>query len=170
MTLLSTPRGRLSPSELERFAAALARFPERWREAIGPLGDSERCFAQIWADQYVNAWAILWTAGADTGFHDHDIAAAGIAVIDGSVVEERLTLDGPPITRRFGSGQAFHLPAVAIHRVRHGGGPAAALTVHAYSPPLRVQGAYRVGPDGALERDVVPYTHELGASKLGQAV
>jgi hypothetical protein len=168
VTLLRTPRAQLSPPELEHFAATLACFPERWREAIGPLGASERCYAQIWADEYVNAWTILWTAGADTGFHDHDIAAAGIAVIDGSVVEERLTLDGPPLMRRFASGQSFHLPAVAIHRVRHGGGAAAALTVHAYSPPLRVQGAYRVGPDGALERDVVPYSHELG-SKLGQA-
>jgi hypothetical protein len=44
--------------------------------------------------------------------------------------------------------------------VRHGGG-GPALTVHAYSPPLRVQGVYRVAADGALERDVVSYTEEL---------
>jgi hypothetical protein len=81
-------------------------------------------------------------------------------VIEGLVVEERLALAGAPIARRFAGGESFHLAASAIHRVRHGGGPPA-LTVHAYSPPLRVQGVYRVAPDGALERDVVPYTEEL---------
>jgi hypothetical protein len=33
--------------------------------------------------------------------------------------------------------------------------------VHAYSPPLSVQGVYRIGDSGALERDTVPYTEEL---------
>jgi hypothetical protein len=168
MTLFEAPGAPLSPVELASFAAALARSPERWREALDPIGPTARSYAEIWSDEYVNAWAIRWGADADTGFHDHDIAAAGIAVIEGSVVEERLALHGPPIARQFSAGQAFHLPAVAIHRVRHGGG-AAALTVHAYSPPLRVQGAYRVAPDGALERDVVPYTEELTGLLAPQA-
>jgi hypothetical protein len=168
VTLPNAPRAELNPIELERFAAALALAPQHWREALDQRGTSQRSYAQIWSDAYVNAWAIRWTAGADTGYHDHHVAAAGIAVVDGFVIEERLALAGPPITRRFASGQAFHLPAVAIHRVRHGGG-AAALTIHAYSPPLRVQGAYRVAANGALERDVVPYTVELGGELAAQA-
>jgi hypothetical protein len=166
--LPSAPRAQLSPVELERFVAALARGPQPWREILDMHGGSARSYAEIWSDDYVNAWAIRWTAGADTGFHDHDVAATGIAVLEGSVIEERLALAGPPLARRFASGQTFHLPAAAIHRVLHGGGPEA-LTVHAYSPPLRVQGAYRVTPDGALERDVVPYTEELGGKLASQA-
>jgi hypothetical protein len=168
MMLPSAPRAHLSPIELERFAAALARGPQHWREALDPHLDSPRSYAQIWSDDYLNAWAIRWSAGADTGFHDHDVAATGIAVVEGSVIEERLALAGPPITRRFAGGQTFHLPAVAIHRVRHGG-DATALTIHAYSPPLCVQGAYRVAPDGALEREVVPYTEELGGQLAAHA-
>jgi hypothetical protein len=163
--VLDTTHGQLSPVQLEWFATALAGVPERWIDILDPVGGcSTRSYAELWSDDYVNAWVIRWSAGADTGFHDHDVAAAGIAVVEGSVVEERLALAGPPIARRFRSGQAFHLPAAAIHRVRHDGGSSAALTVHAYSPPLRVQGAYRIAPDGALERDVVPYTEELGAA------
>jgi hypothetical protein len=157
---LIPPRGQLAPLALERFALALAASPEDWQERLTPADLNARCYAEIWSDENVNAWAIRWSDDADTGFHDHDVAAAGIAVIEGLVVEERLTLGGPPIARHFGHGSSFHLSASAIHRVRHGGG-GTALTVHAYSPPLRVQGVYRITDDGALERDVVPYTEEL---------
>jgi hypothetical protein len=162
VSVLTAPSDLLSAAELHRFAAALADSPQRWRDRVEIAGDTARCYAETWSDDFVNAWAIRWSDDADTGFHDHDGAAAAIVVIEGYVLEERLTLAGPPITRSFGPGQSFHLPSSAIHRVRHGGG-GAALTVHAYSPPLRVQGIYRVGTDGALERETVSYTEELRA-------
>jgi hypothetical protein len=83
-------------------------------------------------------------------------------VIEGSVIEERLTLAGPPVARRFDAGQSFHIAPSAIHRVRHAAGPPA-LTIHAYSPPLRRRGVYRTRPDGILERDATPYTEKLTA-------
>jgi hypothetical protein len=56
----------------------------------------------------------------------------------------------------------FALPPVAIHRVLHAGnGPA--VTIHAYSPPLRRSGVYRVGEDGSLERESQPFEVELQA-------
>jgi hypothetical protein len=168
MSALRAPRGVLSGAGLQRFAAAMAAGPTRWRglEELPP--GSARGYAELWSDQYVNAWAIRWSDDADTGFHDHCGAAAAIVVMEGWVVEERLSLSGPPIARRFGPGQSFQLPASAIHRVRHGGG-AAALTVHAYSPPLLLQGVYRVGVDGALERETVSYTEELRAGAAAVA-
>jgi hypothetical protein len=168
MSVLVPPRGVLSAVELQRFAVGLAGSPKRWR-GLGKLGPaSGRHYTELWSDQYLNAWAIRWSDDADTGFHDHCGAAAAIVVVEGCVVEERLRLAGPPIARRFGPGQCFELPPSAIHRVRHGGG-AAALTVHAYSPPLRVQGVYRVGGDGALERETVSYTEELRAEATAVA-
>jgi len=157
MSAVIAPGELLDAACLERFAVALAAA-SGWQLPERPV--HERAYALIWADQHVNAWAIRWSDDADTGFHDHDGSAAGIVVVEGAVVEERLSLDGPPIARRFGAGQSFRMPSTAIHRVRHGGG-APALTVHAYSPPLSVQGVYRVGHGGALERDTVPYTEEL---------
>jgi mannose-6-phosphate isomerase-like protein (cupin superfamily) len=157
MNDVRSPQGQLQAAGLERFAAELARW-SGWE--LPRAGADERCYAVIWADEHVNAWAIRWSGDADTGFHDHDGSAAGIVVIEGAVVEERLMLGGPPLARRVRAGQSFHMPATAIHRVRHGGG-APALTVHAYSPPLSLQGVYREGDGGALERDTVPYTEEL---------
>jgi predicted metal-dependent enzyme (double-stranded beta helix superfamily) len=119
-----------------------------------------RIYEEIWNDAYVNAWLVCWSADNDTGFHDHDLSAAAIAVVRGAVCEERLTLIGEPLRRTFAAGETFRLGASAIHRVRHAGaGPA--VTIHAYSPPLERQGVYFTSRNGSLERDVQPFTEEL---------
>jgi mannose-6-phosphate isomerase-like protein (cupin superfamily) len=150
----------LAIGELERFAAGLAAVPERWRHLV--RHDNTRVYEQIWDEGDVNAWLICWSEDSDTGFHDHDDSAAGITVVSGSVREDRLTLGGPPRSRELGAGTTFTVPPTAIHRVLHAGdGPA--VTIHAYSPPLRRMGAYRVGTDGELERESQPFEQELRA-------
>jgi mannose-6-phosphate isomerase-like protein (cupin superfamily) len=149
----------LSLDELERFATALARSPERWHHLVRHADDA-RVYEQIWDDDDVNAWVICWSEDQDTGFHDHDESAAGIAVVSGRVREDRLTLAGRPVSREIGPGTTFTLPPVAIHRVLHAGsGPV--VTVHCYSPPLRRTGAYSVGADGTLERESQTFEVEL---------
>ncbi len=151
----------LEIDELERFAVALAAAPERWAHLVHHADDA-RVYEQIFEDADVNAWVICWSQDQDTGFHDHDESAAAVAVIAGRVREDRLTLGGPARSRELGAGQTFTVPPVAIHRVLHAGsGPA--VTIHAYSPPLARTGAYRVGPDGELERESLPYEAELAA-------
>ena len=54
------------------------------------------------------------------------------------------------------------MPPVAIHRVLHAG-DAPAVTIHAYSPPLTRIGAYRLGPNGELERESQSFEVELAA-------
>jgi len=150
----------LTIGELERFAAGLAAVPERWAHLV--RHDDSRVYEQIWNDGDVNAWLICWSEDSDTGFHDHDDSAAGITVVRGSVREDRLALDGPPRSRELSAGITFTVPPTAIHRVLHTGvGPA--VTVHAYSPPLRRMGAYRVGADGELQRESQPFEQELRA-------
>ena len=155
----------LGAAELVRFAGWLARSPVRWRELV-VTDDEARAYSTIWSDERVNAWAIRWSEDSDTGFHDHDDSAAGIVVIEGTVIEERLVLAGPVVERRFSAGQSFNLAPSVIHRVRYAG-RVPALTIHAYSPPLSRQGVYRTRPDGVLERDAIPYTNELRASPTG---
>jgi quercetin dioxygenase-like cupin family protein len=149
----------LSPPELQRFAAELAATPERWSHFVRHAEDV-RVFEQIVDAEDVNAWVICWSQDQDTGFHDHDDSAAAITVVSGRVREDRLTLGGPPRSRELGAGTTFTVPPVAIHRVLHAG-DAPAVTIHAYSPPLRRTGAYRVGPDGQLERESLPFEAEL---------
>ena len=152
----------LSAPELERFVAELAADPERWHHAVRHTSDV-RVYEQIWEDEEVNAWLICWSEDQDTGFHDHDESSAAIAVISGQVREDRLRIDGAPKSRTFGPGSIFTVPPVAIHRVLHAG-EAPAVTLHAYSPPLVRSGAYRIGPDGELERELLSSEEELRAT------
>jgi mannose-6-phosphate isomerase-like protein (cupin superfamily) len=138
-------------AELERFVQGLVATPELWRDHIRHSEDL-RVYEQIWDDEDVNAWVICWSEDQDTGFHDHDQSAAAIAVISGHVREERLAIGSVPTGRDLGAGDVFTIPPVAIHRVLHAG-EAPAVTVHAYSPPLVRTGAYRIGPNGELERE-----------------
>ncbi len=152
----------LTLEELERFASWLAASPERWREHVRHASDA-RVYEQIWDDEQVNAWVICWSADQDTGFHDHDESGAGIAVVQGRVREERLRLGAPPRAHELGPGAVVNVPPVAIHRVLHAGDEPA-VTIHAYSPPLRRTGAYRIGPDGVLERQSQAFEIELQAA------
>jgi mannose-6-phosphate isomerase-like protein (cupin superfamily) len=149
----------LSLEQLECFAADLAASPERWRHLVHHA-DDVRVYEQIWDDEDVNAWVICWSEDQDTGFHDHDQSAAAITVVSGRVREDRLTLGAAPRSRELTRGTTFTVPPVAIHRVLHAGnGPA--VTIHAYSPPLRRTGAYRIGPQGELQRESQDYQAEL---------
>jgi len=152
----------LAPAELERFVAGLAAAPERWEQAVRHTSDV-RVYERIWDDDEVNAWVICWSEDQDTGFHDHDDSSAAIAVISGQVREDRLRLGRSPRSRVLGPGSVFTVPAVAIHRVLHAG-TAPAVTLHAYSPPLVRTGAYRIGADGELERELLSYEEELRAT------
>jgi mannose-6-phosphate isomerase-like protein (cupin superfamily) len=154
----------LSRSDLERFVEGLVTAPELWRHLVRHSTDG-RVYEQIWDDEDVNAWLICWSEDQDTGFHDHDRSEAAIAVVEGRVREDRLRLGGAPETRVVGPGGLLTVPAVAIHRVLHAG-VAPAVTIHAYSPPLRRTGSYRVGPGGELERASVSYDEELRAEAV----
>jgi mannose-6-phosphate isomerase-like protein (cupin superfamily) len=170
--LLSTPEpassadsgAYLGVEQLERFAAVLATDAARWRHLIRHERDT-RVYEQIFSDERVNAWLICWSDGHDTGFHDHDESAGGIAVISGCVRDERLAVGSGPVVREVSAGECFNVPATAIHRVLHGG-TEPAITIHAYSPPLNRMGSYRVGPRGELERQALSYEQELRAEAL----
>jgi quercetin dioxygenase-like cupin family protein len=95
-------------------------------------------------------YVVCWMPGHDTGFHDHDESAAAIAVVQGAVSEERLSLNGTVRTELV-AGETVTIAREAIHRVRHAGA-APAVTLHAYSPPLERVGTYEVARDGALLR------------------
>lgn len=139
----------MTTAELQELAAAVAADPAGWAPHV--VHDAaERTYALLHRDERCEVYVIGWMDGHDTGWHDHDDAAAAIAVVEGAVAEERLAL-GEPLSRAFAAGDVVGVPAAAIHRVRHtGDGPAT--TIHVYSPPLRRVGAYEVAPDGELLR------------------
>jgi quercetin dioxygenase-like cupin family protein len=151
----------LSEADLAGFVAELAAMPHLWQHHV-KHGSDARVYEQIWDADDVNAWVICWSEEQDTGFHDHDDSAAAILGIDGCVEEERLRLGASADAHVIGPGTMVLVPATAIHRVRHAGA-APATTIHAYSPPLRRTGAYRIGSGGELERAAQSFEQELTA-------
>jgi quercetin dioxygenase-like cupin family protein len=149
----------LTLQQLERFAAALAADVDRWCHLVRDARDA-RVYEQIWDDDDVNAWIICWSEAQDTGYHDHDTSGAAVAVVSGSVREDRFRVGAPAQSRTLGAGETFAVPADAIHRVLHDG-DRPAITIHAYSPPLTRTGVYRIAPDGALRRESTHYEEEL---------
>jgi oxalate decarboxylase/phosphoglucose isomerase-like protein (cupin superfamily) len=83
-------------------------------------------------------------------------------MIAGHVREDRLRLDGMAREVVYGAGSTFTVPPDAIHRVLHAG-DGQAVTIHAYSPPLRRQGAYSLDAGGALLRIAQSWEQELRA-------
>jgi hypothetical protein len=153
-------RGRdLEGGELTRLVSSLGQRPDLWRHLVHH-DRTRRVYEQLWRDEHVAAWVICWMYDHDTGFHDHDLSAGAVAVVEGTVREERLVLGGDPLRRTFGAGQTFHFSASEIHRVSNPSA-APAVTLHAYSPPLWRMGAYEVQPSGVLARHSVSYAEEL---------
>ena len=142
----------------------LVRAPSDRRYLAHVRSFDARVYEQIWDDEHVNAWVICWSEDQDTGFHDHDLSAAAIAVISGEVREDRLRIGTTPRSRVIGAGRSFSVPPVAIHRVMHSG-TAPAVTIHAYSPPLARTGVYRVGTGGELQRESLTLDEELRAGQ-----
>lgn len=160
-TLAPRPATGLSPAALRALVCDLAGREEAWRPLAVTLPDGRRGAQLLRRDDDVEVWVLTWETGHDTGFHDHGGSAAAVTVVTGQLLEERLTVTGTPALRALAAGQVVDVDPVHVHRIRHVGGPRA-VSIHAYSPPLREVGAYAVSGEGLLERTPLPGDHELG--------
>jgi hypothetical protein len=152
-------RDELTRPELLEYVQRLAERPDEWRHLVRHEPD-RRTYAEVSRQPEVGVWVICWMDDHDTGFHDHDISAGAVAVVQGRLQEERLAVGGQPVVAAYGPGEAFSFAASDIHRMSHaGGGPAVSL--HAYSPPLWRMGAYAVVEAGVLTRTSISYAEEL---------
>jgi predicted metal-dependent enzyme (double-stranded beta helix superfamily) len=153
------PTGFLAPDVLRAYVALLAERPGEWRHAVR-FTPEERHYEEIVRDEFLSAYVICWSDGHDTGYHDHDVSAGAVAVVEGRVAEARLEIGGRPTSRSYAAPESFSFEAADIHRVMHAG-TEPAITLHAYSPPLVAMGEYSLGPDGRLRRHAKHHTEEL---------
>lgn len=141
---------RLEDAELRELATAIAERPELWQHLV-EFDPERRHYSHVLRNDDVEVYLICWMPGHDTGFHDHDISAGALAVIQGEVQEDRLRIGGPPLRKLLGAGQSAAFGASDIHRVTHAGS-VPSVTVHVYSPPLRQMGQYEFEDGGTLRR------------------
>ena len=101
----------------------------------------------------------VWHHDSFCAWHDHDCAAMGMIVVEGSVLEERFAY-GKLSRRLLRAGEMVLLDPATIHR--RGGGNA--VTLHAYGGGLRRMTSYRCGPSGApMAVDNVPVIEAIWA-------
>jgi quercetin dioxygenase-like cupin family protein len=149
----------LEEHELLELANSIAERPELWQH-LRRHDPEQRTYGRILQNDNVEVYLICWMQDHDTGFHDHDISRGALAVVEGEVREDRLAIGGPPHTRVLGTGQATTFGAADIHRVTHSGDQPA-VTVHAYSPPIRQMGVYEFEEGGTLKRHAQSNDQEL---------
>jgi predicted metal-dependent enzyme (double-stranded beta helix superfamily) len=149
----------LDRHELRELVSQIADDSRWWRSLVR-FDSAGRHFEQLWRDDHVDIWVISWTSGNDTGYHDHDVSYGAVSVVQGEVVEERLTLGGRPRRLTHKAGDVFDFDASHVHRMRQDSSDHA-VTIHAYSPPLSRMGTYVVSQDGELRRRSISYIEEL---------
>lgn len=154
------PLGRdLARPELAELVTGLAGTPSLWTPLVRHEPD-QRVYEQLLRDEHLEVWLICWMHGHDTGFHDHEGSSGAVTVVRGLLREERLRIGGPPSSVDLRAGDAFDFESTDIHRVLHPGGEPA-VSIHAYSPPLRGTGSYVIEPSGALRRHALGRDVEL---------
>jgi hypothetical protein len=139
----------VSEKELHELVCRLAD-EGAWRSLIHEDPEHRR-FERLLLDDDVDVWVLSWMQFHDTGYHDHDASCGAVAVVEGEVVEEQLTIGGAPRRTIYRAGARFSFDPSRVHRM-HNETPRLAVSIHAYSPPLTRLGAYVIEPDGTLRR------------------
>jgi predicted metal-dependent enzyme (double-stranded beta helix superfamily) len=152
------PDRDLERAELIGLVQRIGDHQELWRHHVA-FDDEDRHYVCLHRDAHLDVWVLCWTPANDTGWHDHDTSSGAVAVVDGSLLEQRLAVGSPELRRQVDAGNAFDFGPDHIHRLS--GLALGSVSIHAYSPPLWRLGQYRVDPSGALLRVSVSYAEEL---------
>jgi len=157
-TGLQLPGRDLNLGELADLVRAIAADPDSWRHLVAFDAD-DRVYVSLHRDSHVDIWLLCWTPENDTGWHDHDVSAGAVAVVEGELVESNLTLLHGARETRYAAGEVFSFAPDHIHRLN--GAVHGSVSVHAYSPPLWRMGQYAVNDTGVLRRVSLSYADEL---------
>ncbi len=127
---------------------------------------SQRRYARLLHTPAYEAWLIAWPPAPDLALHDHGGSQGVFHVASGTLFEAHADLVDPTPLRMlsFGAGEGRYVAPTLVHRVWNPG-PADAVSVHVYSPPLTSMTFYdhRAGTFLApLRTELVEGTPEAG--------
>jgi len=109
----------------------------------------ERWSIRLAADNEVDVWLITWLQEQSTTLHDHGGSAGAFTVVQGTLREYLPSGEEQELT----AGNTRTFGAEHIHDV-YNPYREAAVSVHAYSPPLSLMSYYELGVTGGLEQTV----------------
>ncbi|MGN6473224.1 MAG: cysteine dioxygenase [Mycobacteriales bacterium] len=162
MTTATAPSVQtFSPDQL---AAALERLGDRasrWR-SLARFDPSGRWWCRLHADERADIWLLTWLAGQATDLHDHGGSAGAFIVVQGALTEVRARPDATTTeSTTVAAGRAVAIAPNTVHDV-YNAGPAAAVSLHAYSPPLSSMSFYAQHPSGLAKVKTVDTREESG--------
>lgn len=115
----------------------------------GGLPADTRWYSRLHAGDDLDVWLISWVSGHTTELHDHAGSLGALTVLAGSLHEYRW--DGDRLRGRLlESGDQAGFPLGWVHDVVSA--EDAAISVHAYSPPLTAMSFYEVTDRLTLRR------------------
>ena len=141
-----TPLALADLTDLTRTVAAEVRAGVH--EVV--VDPERRWYRLLRSDPYVDIWLISWATEQVAELHDHAGSLGALTVVSGGLVEHRWT--GTRLQERaLVAGRSAAFPLGHVHDVGNTA-PTAAVSVHAYSPPLTAMSYYAVEPEGQLRR------------------
>jgi hypothetical protein len=136
-------------SDLLALVQTIAEEPAMWTPSLRLPETSDRWWTRLRANASYDLWLLSWLPGLGTDLHDHGESAAAFAVVQGTLSEVRVHGNGRPHRYVRNIGSATSLAAGVIHDVS-GAGVGPAVSIHAYSPPLRAMNYYAYDESGHL--------------------
>ena len=144
----SSLTAHLSLGDLDAMVRDIAADEGSWAHLVRFGTDGDRWWTRLHGDESVDVWLLTWLPGHATDLHDHGDSAAAFAVARGRLEEVRAQRDGLVQSTVRQEGEVTWVPVGAVHDVAAVDVPA--VSIHAYSPPLRWMTYFDVEDDGRL--------------------
>ncbi|CAM3487285.1 cysteine dioxygenase family protein [Kibdelosporangium persicum] len=145
----------LPVGQLREIVERIANSPEHWRPQVH-FDLTNRYCTRLHREEDHEVWLICWDIGQDTLLHDHGGSVGAFAVAKGSLVEDYGTTTHPQLrTRRHNAGTSVAFGADYLHNLVNVG-MEPTVSIHAYSPPLKVMNFYCWLPSGTHHLRAIP--------------
>jgi mannose-6-phosphate isomerase-like protein (cupin superfamily) len=157
-TTLAQP---LSVDNLAALVREVADNPASWQTEVR-FAAEERWWTRLHSDESVDVWLLTWVRDTGTDLHDHGESAGAFTVVSGLLEEVRPDgVDGSLVVTRLHPGEIRQIERGAVHDVRSPS-RTPAISIHAYSPPLREMTFYEQRESGPTPTRTVS-THTEGS-------
>lgn len=131
----------LMMAELCTVVRSVAAQPGAWNSPLD-FDASGGWSRLLYANDHYDLWVLTWVPGQQTEVHDHGGSASAFTVLRGSLVELRPNARGRLLPELLPIGFTRWVAPHAVHQVRNAEARTPAVSVHAYSPPLRTMSMY----------------------------
>ncbi len=108
-----------------------------------------RWYRRLVSGRDYEIWLLSWLPGQRTGFHDHGGSARAFTVVRGELRERTVSGTGRAAGAVRAAGGVRTFGPRHVHDVVNAAS-VAAVSIHAYSPPLAEMRRYQLGPAGLV--------------------